>query len=71
MENMKNTLAKWGFTLVKEAPRTEPEPREPRDLFRDVERVKQLLAEGITAEMILSHPHIKLTAEARAYLEKL
>jgi len=63
-------LTRWGFTLAKEAPTSQPVEREPRDPYRDVEQVKQLLlAEGITPAMLLAHPHIKFTAEAKDFLE--
>jgi hypothetical protein len=83
MENMKRTLAKWGFQLAKEAPNTrtffpgsssfgqERNASKP-SCMRDVEQVKQMLAEqGVTPEMILKHPYIRLTKEAQKYLEEL
>ncbi len=73
MNQFEQMLAKWGF----KAPRgrdgkvsNEANPPEPRDPYHDVQQVKQmLLDEDITPEMILSHPYIKLSADARAYLE--
>ena len=73
MNQFEQMLAKWGFGTPKsnDGGRGNANPPAPRDLLRDVEQVKELLASGITPQMLLSHPFIKLTAEARAYLEKL
>jgi hypothetical protein len=66
-------LRAWGFELAKEAPTREVEVScGPVDCSRNLEQVKQILQEeGVTPEMLLKHPYIRLTTEARKYLEAL
>jgi len=64
-------LSDWGFSLAKEAPHGESKYR-PVDCTRDLEQVRELLQDPtISASMLLSHPHLVFTPDARKYLEQL
>jgi hypothetical protein len=65
-------LSKWNFEMAREAS-TPSEERKAAivDHFRDVQQVKDLLRDTtITPAMLLDHPFIKLTADARKFLEE-
>ncbi len=64
-------LKDWGFELAKEAPIREVREPVMVDWARDVSQVRQMLEEGITPAMILEHPYIRLTEDAKKYLETL
>jgi hypothetical protein len=72
MNQFEQMLSKWGFGTPRDgSKRSEADLPAPRDPYRDVAQVKQMLNEGITPAMLLEHPYIRLSVEARAYLEKL
>ena len=64
-------LTDWGFSLAKETSYGESKYR-PVDSSRDLQQVQELLRDpSISASMLLQHPHIQLTKDARKYLEQL
>jgi len=70
-ENMRRTLAAWGYEFAEEASH-EPKQYKPVDCTRDLQQVRELLRDpSITALMLIQHPHIQLTKDARTYLEGL
>jgi hypothetical protein len=64
--------AEWRATKARDGKMSgvePPVPPNPQDPYRDVAQVKELLASGVTPAMLLEHPYIRLTADAKAYLE--